>query len=150
MFLIYFQSPEMNKKIIIITILLFVCSYVLVSNLPKGTYKIEENNVQIKMFITENLLAVRDPDFTKKITILDNNKKIEIEYWSEVYETKIFKRKEGNEYFWVIDDYFRGFSRSDEEGFIEFICDDCIGNEKLKGDDVLGYEFRDGKWIRIK
>lgn len=123
-----------------------ICLYLLATNFPKESYEINDKNVKIKISISENLLVFRDPEYYKKIRIIDDTKEFEIEFWSEIKDVKIFKRIKNTDIFWVIDDNYRGFTRTSENEFTKFICADCSGKEKLIGNDILGYELKDNKF----
>ena len=140
----------MKKRILIFSLIIIALLY-LAEHYPKGTFKIEDKNVEIEMSITDNFLVFRDPECTKEVIIVDGNKKYKISFWSEVYEVKIFKRKNEKESFWVIDEYCRGVARSVNEEFTEFTCGEpeCWLINSIDGKNILGFEFKNGKWTKI-
>ncbi|WP_157547264.1 hypothetical protein [Kordia zhangzhouensis] len=140
----------MKKKLLIILSVIIIL-YVIGSNFPRGTFKIEDENVTIKMSITDNFWVFRDPECTKRIKIIDGTEKFEIKFWSELYEVKVFKRINGKEFFWVIGDNMRGVTRTKNGDFKEFTCwePSCSGGE-MEGEDVLSFEFKNDKWTKKK
>lgn len=98
------------------------------------------------MSINDNLLTFKDPEYTKKILITDNNKEYVIKFWSETIDVKVFKRKNKSESFWVIEDKYRGLSRTQNNEFNHFTCWDCSGIEKTHGIDTLSFEFKNSQW----
>ena len=137
------------KKILIL-VFTIITLYYLGTHFPKGNYKIKDGNVKIELSITDNLMVIRDPECTKTIIITENNKKYKIKYWSEIYEVKIFKRQKGLDVFWVIDDYYRGLSRTNRDVFSDFTCIDCTDGLKIKGKNIIGYEFKNNKWYKTQ
>lgn len=139
----------MKKKLTILT-LISICLYLLATNFPKENYEINDENIKIKISITENLLIFRDPEYTKKIRITDGTKEFQIKYWSEIQELKILKRINKTEVFWVIDDNYSGLTRTIENEFTDFTCADCSAVEKLIGDNILCYELKNNTFNKIK
>jgi hypothetical protein len=86
-----------KKTLIILSSVIII--YTLGSNLPRGFYKIENENVIIKISITDNLLVIRDLECTKRIKIIDGSEEFKIKFWSELYEVKVFKRTNGKQSF---------------------------------------------------
>ena len=72
--------------------------------------------------MTSNLLVFKDPEYTKTLTIIDGKDIFETEFWSESEDITIYKRKNSSESFWVIEDIYRGFSKSQSYGFSPFTC----------------------------
>ncbi|MDY8135446.1 hypothetical protein [Aquimarina sp. 2201CG5-10] len=139
------------KKKLLIFISIIIVLYIIGGNFPRGTFKIEDKNVKIKMSITDNFWVFRDPECTKRIEILDGNEKLNIKFWSEVYEVKIFKRVNGEETFWVIDEYYRGATRSINGEFTRFTCaePECWTVNTIEGKNILSFEFKNGEWTKI-
>lgn len=132
-------------KKVLIALVILLGTYFLASNFPNGTYDYEWGNSSISVRITENYLVFRDPECTKYITIEDNNNKLVFSYWAETYPLKIYKRINQTETFWVIDDDYRGISRSKNGSFQNFICPDCSGIETTYGEDILEFQFENSK-----
>jgi hypothetical protein len=124
--------------------------YFFAKNVPVGTYNYVWNNSSISIQITKNYLVFRDPEYTKHITIIDEGETLKFEYWAETYSLKIYKRKNDIETFWVVDDYFRGVSRSSNGKFQGFNCPDCGGVELSFGETIFGCQFENHKLIEIK
>lgn len=138
----------MKKGLIGVVILLG--AYLLATNFPNGTYDYEWDNSAISLRITDDHLAFKDPVCRKHIIIRDDNQELDFSYWAETYPLKIYKRKNGTESFWVIDDYYRGISRSENGKFQDFLCSDCSGIEATYGTDILEFQFENKKLTKIE
>ena len=141
------------KKIVkvILKIVLFVFGiYFLVTNLPNGAYYSNWNNSAIVINITDNFLVFQDPEFYKYITIKDGDSILKVKYWSGDYPMKIYKRQNNLESFWVIEDYHRGVSRSENGEFIEFTCPGCLNSSLTEGDTMVEIHFDDGELEILK
>ena len=115
--------------------------YFLATNFPNGTFDYEWDNSSISVRITENYLVLRDPECNKYISIKDDKNELTYSYWAETYPLKIYKSKNETETFWVIDDYYRGITRSKNGAFEAFMCPDCSGIETTYGEDILEFQF---------
>ena len=80
---------------------------------------------------------------------METNNKLAFSYWAETYPFKIYKRKNGTETFWVIDDYHRGKTRSENGNFRTFMCPDCSGIETTYGEDILEFQFENETLIKV-
>ncbi len=149
LFLNSLKRRVLKKKTLIILSSVIII-YTLGSNLPRGFYKIENENVIIKISITDNLLVIRDPECTKRIKIIDGSEEFKIKFWSELYEVKVFKRTNGKQSFWVVDDSMRGVTRTENGVFTEFTCWEpaCSGG-RMEGKNILSFEFKNNKWIKV-
>lgn len=139
-----------KMKAVLIVLVILSGAYFLASNFPNGTYHYEWNHSSISVRITENYLVFRDSEYTKYITIKDGNNELTFAYWAETYPLKIFKRRNGTEIFWVIDDFYRGISRSKNGNFQDFICPDCTGIETTYGENILEFHFENKELKRVK
>lgn len=136
------------KKTLIVLIILFGI-YFLAAYFPSDTFKYEWNNTSIALRITENYLVFRDPEYRKHVTIIEGENKLVFSFWSDTRTLKIHKRKNKSETFWIINDFYRGMSRSKKGVFQKFICPDCSGIETTYGEDVLTFQFENKKLKRL-
>ncbi|WP_452600976.1 hypothetical protein [Pontimicrobium sp. MEBiC06410] len=95
-------------------------------------------------------MVIRDPECTKRIKIIDGSEEFKIKFWSELYEVKVFKRTNGKQSFWVVDDSMRGVTRTENGVFTEFTCWEpaCSGG-RMEGKNILSFEFKNNKWIKV-
>lgn len=138
----------MKRKLLIILFLIGI--YFLASNFPKYSNTYKNKDLSISTNITENILTFKDPEYTKHIIIQDKKETLKLKYWSESYNFKIYRRQNNKESFWVIEDYFRGVTRSKNGEFSEFICPDCSGIENTVGINEAEYSFENDKLIQIE
>jgi translation initiation factor IF-1 len=77
----------------------------IVSNFPRSVNKIElDNGVTIKMEVNENLMAIRDPDVSKKITIDYGKGKVRYKTSDDHYNFHMLLVRQNNDTLWVIQD----------------------------------------------
>lgn len=143
-----FKKPFNILYALFILGLMSTILYYFATHYPIGSYKYTDKNISIKISITSNLLVFKDLEVTKTLKIIDGEETYEVEFWSESKDLNLYKRKTNTEAFWVIEDMYREFSRSQSDGFSRFTCSDCSAYESMKGLAILKYEFRRDHWIK--